>query len=392
MIDPATAQKVERIIFLPFVDAFGGVERLVLDLVRFLENSGASPTIACFRRTINLQTYADFPIRTEQLSPSRNSFSEARALARYLGSKRSAGGTPLLFDLKSAFYSGVVSPGPFSLHLTDPPSLLPADVSKRAPSARKRVSEFENLPPAGLVGKSHAEVVHRLNRRGVRRAQRVIVMTGKIREELKQLYGVDATIIRPGVAALNSSVSPVPTSKLKPLRMLSVSRLEPGKRIDWILRALSELDASGSLIRGAWVLEVAGQGPQAEALKDLTRELGLLDHVFFLGHVSEEELAKAYARANLFLMPAVQGYGLPALEALQRGLPTIVHQDSGVSEILGSNPWVCVIGGDNGSLARAIGTMAEQIAGTANLAAATKPHIPTADEWARQVSEACGWL
>lgn len=380
-----------RIIFIPFVDAFGGVERLAVDLAGFLHQQGTPATIACFRQTIDLQSYANWPLRVQQLLPARNSFTEARALSRFLRSKQREGSpTPLLFDLKSAFYSGLSSKGPFVLHLTDPPSLLPADLSKHSRSARQTVPEFAGLPTAGALRGPRAELVHRLNRRGVKRAAKVIVMTEKIRRELQQLYGVDAIVIRPGVSADGLPRNPSP-SPSESLRLLSVSRLEPNKRVDWILRALATLNANGALGKTDWTFEVVGQGPADKPLKELAQHLGLTEQVSFFGHLSGDALAAAYARANLFVMPAVQGYGLPALEALQRRIPTIIHQESGVSEVLGDSPWVEIVNGENGSLARAIGKMKAQLA-SGGLAESKLPNVPTASAWALEISRACGWL
>ncbi len=377
-----------RIIFIPFVDAFGGVERLAVDLAGFLHQQGAAATIVCFRQTIDLQSYADCPLRVEQLLPARNSIVEARALSRFMRSTQGEG-NPLLFDLKSAFYSGLSSSGSFVLHLTDPPSLLPADLSKHSRSARQTVPEFAGLPSAGALRGPRAELVHRLNRRGVKRAAKVVVMTEKIRRELQQLYGVDAIVIRPGVSTdgpQNSAPAPG-----QALRLLSVSRLEQNKRVDWILRALATLNAEGALRKTDWVFEVVGQGPADKSLKELTEQLGLAEQVFFLGHLSGDALAASYARANLFIMPAVQGYGLPALEALQRRIPTIVHQESGVSEVLGACPWVEIVNGENGSLAQAIGKMKTQLL-TGSLVESHLPNLPTASGWAREISRVCGWL
>jgi glycosyltransferase involved in cell wall biosynthesis len=297
--------------------------------------------------------------------------------------------SPLLFELKSAFYSGITSAGPFFLHLTDPPSLVPADISKHAPSARRSCQQLNDLPTTSVMRRVRAELVHRLNRRGMRRATKVIVMTEKIRKELQDLYGVESLVVRPGVPAkgfdrrTREGVS-------KPLRMLSVSRLEPNKRIDWILRALSAQNATGSRKKD-WVFEIVGHGPAAEFLKKLAYDLGLADRTYFLGHVSDEELANAYARANLFVMPAIQGYGLPALEALNRGIPTIVHKDSGVSEILGNTPWAELVDGGNGSLAKAIGSMMNRLEND-SLLDSKMPRLPTSSEWAKAVCGACGWL
>jgi glycosyltransferase involved in cell wall biosynthesis len=215
-------------------------------------------------------------------------------------------------------------------------------------------------------------------------------MTDKVRAEVQQLYGVDSSVIRPGVPAntfLRKSLGAIS----KPLRILSVSRLESSKRVDWILQALSALQSAGTLKKSDWVFEVLGQGPAAGSLKELARQMGLEGQVSFLGHVPDNDLAEAYARANLFVMPAVQGYGLPGLEALQRELPIIVHRDSGVSEILEHSPWVEIIEGDNGSLARAIASMKHRLA-SGTLTTLNKPHVPTSTEWARQISKACGWL
>lgn len=371
----------ERIIFIPFIDAFGGAERLVLDLSRFLHEKLLPHTIACFRQSIELQEYADWPLQIHQILPRRNAITEARSLSAFLVKTRSEF-SPLLFDLKSAFYSGLVSPGPFFLHLTDPPSLLPADVSKHARALRRQ----DETRRAGVLPTLRGDLVHRLNRRGVKRASKTIVMTEKIQSELRELYDVDALIIRPGVPA--RSFPAAKTQTAGPLRLLSVSRLEANKRIDWILRALAALKPSQP---SDWLFEIVGQGPDRELLRNLAAELGLGDRVLFHGHVSDEELNAAYARANLFLMPAVQGYGLPALEALRRGIPSVVHADSGVSEILGGSPWVEIVAGSNGELGEAIGIMLGRLT-NGPLSLADAPRIPASNEWAAQICQACEWL
>jgi glycosyltransferase involved in cell wall biosynthesis len=60
-------------------------------------------------------------------------------------------------------------------------------------------------------------------------------------------------------------------------------------------------------------------------------------------------------------MPAVQGYGLPALEALARGVPVVLHRESGVSEILRGTPWAEIIEDSSDELALAINTMVNRI-------------------------------
>jgi glycosyltransferase involved in cell wall biosynthesis len=235
-----------------------------------------------------------------------------------------------------------------------------------------------------------AELVHRINRRGVRRASSVVVMTNRIQNELIRLYPANARVIRPGISANGFGQKSVNSASDGRVRVLSVGRLESSKRIDWILQALAALDNS-FIEKPDWLLEIVGDGPAAEPLKQLAQLLGLDGRTVFLGHVSEAELAKAYARASLFVMPAVQGYGLPALEALSRGLPTIVHKDSGVSEILEGSPWVELVDGDKASLAEAIRIMMGRLQ-RKDLMNCGRPALPTSSEWAKAVCDMCGWI
>src|SRR3989442_420995 len=151
-----------RIIFIAFIDAIGGVERLGLDLSTILHPPNVPHTLACFRLTIDLQSYADWPLQVQQIPATRNSMVEARALCQFLKAARLAGGgLPLLFDLKSAFYSGIISAGPFYLHLTDPPSLFAADICKYSPSAPRRHDRFARFRPLGPAHAVYSELGHR---------------------------------------------------------------------------------------------------------------------------------------------------------------------------------------------------------------------------------------
>ena len=51
-------------------------------------------------------------------------------------------------------------------------------------------------------------------------------------------------------------------------------------------------------------------------------------------------MQKTLLKSDIFLIPAVQGYGLPALEALYLNIPVVLNKSSRISEILKNNPWV----------------------------------------------------
>jgi glycosyltransferase involved in cell wall biosynthesis len=74
--------------------------------------------------------------------------------------------------------------------------------------------------------------------------------------------------------------------------------------------------------------------------------LGLTDKdVVVTGRVSDEELSALYSRATALVSPSFyEGFGLPALEAMQFGTPVVASDRSSLPEVVGDagllfNPW-----------------------------------------------------
>lgn len=269
------------VIFAPAIDAFGGVERLIVDLSRHLYANGLAHYVVCFSHRANLTAYADWPLEVIVLKAPRSSMAEAWALAKHV--READVQAPLVFDLKGAFYAGLASLSGFHLHLTDPPSLLPTDVSKFASSVG-----FGEISP---LLRCRSKAVHLINRHGARRAASLIAMTNVIADELEALYGRRANVINPGIR-------PPPAPPRHPpsgggtIRFLSVSRLEASKRIDWIMCALKALKAD-------WALDVVGDGSEAEHLRRLAAELKIGDRVVFHGRLSDAALNAQFALSTL---------------------------------------------------------------------------------------------
>src|SRR5438309_1951154 len=80
-------------------------------------------------------------------------------------------------------------------------------------------------------------------------------------------------------------------------------------------------------------LEIAGRGPLEPALKALVRELGVTDAVRFLGQVSP--IQAAIERAAVVVVPSMgEGFGMVALEAMERSRPVIAASIGGLSELV----------------------------------------------------------
>ncbi|MDR0593220.1 MAG: glycosyltransferase, partial [Bifidobacteriaceae bacterium] len=82
-------------------------------------------------------------------------------------------------------------------------------------------------------------------------------------------------------------------------------------------------------------LEMAGQGPALEGLKELARRLGLADRVVFLGGLDRAGVAAAMARADLqiHLSPA-ETFGIAPLEGLLSGLPVLAVRNCGTAQTM----------------------------------------------------------
>ncbi|WP_009632267.1 glycosyltransferase family 4 protein [Synechocystis sp. PCC 7509] len=109
-------------------------------------------------------------------------------------------------------------------------------------------------------------------------------------------------------------------------------RLVQRMGIDVLLNALAEVKLEHPNI---W-LAIAGKGSQKDSLEQQALELGLENHVKFLGYVPEEDLKVAYQAADLTIMPSqsFEGFGLVLLESLASGTPVLCTPVGGMPEVL----------------------------------------------------------
>lgn len=112
-------------------------------------------------------------------------------------------------------------------------------------------------------------------------------------------------------------------------RLLCIGRLIPIKGHIVLLRALAQARAR---VPGV-TLDVAGRGPLEPALKSYARELGVEDAVRFLGFVSP--VHRAIEDSAIVVVPSLgEGFGMVALEAMERSRPVIASAVGGLPEIV----------------------------------------------------------
>jgi glycosyltransferase involved in cell wall biosynthesis len=114
--------------------------------------------------------------------------------------------------------------------------------------------------------------------------------------------------------------------------LLSVGTLEPRKNLVRLIRAYRRAASSG--LPHALVLA----GPMGWRHQTLLREIALSGpgEVVLTGAMSPAELDALYRGASAFVYPALyEGFGLPVLEAMARGVPTICSNTSSLPEVAG---------------------------------------------------------
>ncbi|MBQ3424173.1 MAG: glycosyltransferase [Clostridia bacterium] len=115
-------------------------------------------------------------------------------------------------------------------------------------------------------------------------------------------------------------------------------------QINWKKNLRCILEACASLDR-PFQLVLAGQGPHAREVQELTESLGIAANVRFTGHLGEPESLNAlYKRADLFLFPSLYDTsGLVVQEAAAMGTPSVVVKGSSAAECIRdeSNGYLC---------------------------------------------------
>ncbi|TML27435.1 MAG: glycosyltransferase family 4 protein, partial [Actinobacteria bacterium] len=112
-------------------------------------------------------------------------------------------------------------------------------------------------------------------------------------------------------------------------RLLCVGRLIPIKGHIVLLRAFAQARRRVPTLQ----LDLAGRGPLEPALRALVKELGVDDAVRFLGYVAPVQ--RAIEETAAVVVPSMgEGFGMVALEAMERARPVIAAEIGGLGELV----------------------------------------------------------
>lgn len=174
----------------------------------------------------------------------------------------------------------------------------------------------------------------------IRRADLVLTTSAYAAERIQQFYGVERRPrIVPELIDLRAwkqilpvdSTGKASTGHGGKFVVLTVCRFYPRKRLRLLLAAAERLRSRIPELE----VRIVGGGPEERRLRALCREKRLEGIVVWQRNISRAELAREYARCDVFCLPSVQeGFGIVFLEAMASGKPIVAARAGAVPEVV----------------------------------------------------------
>lgn len=180
--------------------------------------------------------------------------------------------------------------------------------------------------------------------RTLAQAHAIICDSEFVRQEIITLLNVPADKVTAIPLGVDRLFHPRNPAEVHPIRaryhladlsyLLAVSTLEPRKNLSRLLVAYARLPEG---LRTRYPLVLVGAKGWLTA--DLEKQIGPLERtgqIRRLGYVPQEDLYLLYAGAYAFAYPSLyEGFGLPLLEAMASGIPTLSSNCSSLPEVAG---------------------------------------------------------
>jgi glycosyltransferase involved in cell wall biosynthesis len=179
-----------------------------------------------------------------------------------------------------------------------------------------------------------------LSRGGYRAARTLLTRPGVVVSAVSAIAAapVSASLGVP-VGVLPNAIDPAPWRQTHPvpripgtLRVVTVARLAPRKRVGALLRAVARAQVlAGPEMRVE--ATIIGDGPQRSIIERQARRLGVPAR--FTGRLPLEGIRDVFAASDVFAQASVlESFGIAALEARTFGLPVVARAQAGTSEFI----------------------------------------------------------
>lgn len=158
----------------------------------------------------------------------------------------------------------------------------------------------------------------------------LVCLTPKTKEVYEEIYGKKENISIVPNPLRNVIPKEIQPHSERPLKIVSVGRLEDVKQPYDILKSFAKINKSYP----DSTLEFYGTGALTNELKAFVKESGFIDKVFFKGY--ESNLEKIFSDASLMLLTSKrESFGLVIIEAFSYGVPVVAYTTTfGVDDLI----------------------------------------------------------
>lgn len=176
------------------------------------------------------------------------------------------------------------------------------------------------------------ETIRHIEARVLEQADTVVAVSERTRRQLISAYRVDPSRIE----VVYNGIDPPKAdgcgrSRTDPSLICFIGRVTYQKGPAYFLRAAAMALEANPALR----FVMAGDGDLLPAMRDLSGVLGIADRVTFTGFLTGEEVEHLLRYAAVVVMPSIsEPFGIVALEAVAAGVPVIISEHAGVTEIL----------------------------------------------------------
>lgn len=156
----------------------------------------------------------------------------------------------------------------------------------------------------------------------------VTTISDYLKQRTRDFFGV-----RSDIRTIHNFVNcniyhPAPERRPEKKRLLHISNFRPVKRVQDCVRILAEVRKHEDAH-----LWMAGDGPERSPAEYLAQQLGVEEHVTFLG--KQDHIERLIPTAHVLLLPSeLEAFGLAALEAMACGVPPVAARSGGVPELV----------------------------------------------------------
>ncbi|MBX4191198.1 MAG: glycosyltransferase family 4 protein [Candidatus Doudnabacteria bacterium] len=182
------------------------------------------------------------------------------------------------------------------------------------------------------------------SRFAVKHATKILTVSTATRNDLVRIYKTSSNKITIIPLGLSEGFRPMSYEEVQPVLdkyglvyqkyILFLGTIQPRKNIPRLVTAYEKIKNENHIEEK--LIIAGGRGWLWEPILKKVKTAGIDGSVKYLDYIAKEDLAYLLAGAKLYTLPSIyEGFGIPALEAMASGVPTVVSDVSSLPEVVG---------------------------------------------------------